>query len=203
MTVPRKDGIGCCDKKEVLVSVYVERPRPRSAPGRRRHIHHRRYDYLRLGDERPSYYRGGQGYDRKAELLLYSRRLREAARSRSVAPAPAPRDQYRNSVPKNPERIAKIVSAKGKQPGTCFGDWKRLLVPSFVRSYLVGYKQRSSKRRRRKKKKEIRKTGSNSDEMSAAVVSSNKKEVGIRVEARLQASEAEVIIRFLNSEKPG
>lgn len=83
----------------MVVSVYVERPRRKvssSNPDRRHggyHHHHHHHHEV------------GAGYNRRADLLLYSQQLREVARSKSAGPAA---DQNSQLATNHPQLAAKV-----------------------------------------------------------------------------------------------
>ncbi|CAK7356264.1 unnamed protein product [Dovyalis caffra] len=80
-------------EKAVLVHVYVERPRKRrssssSSSNSHHHHHHHHYVHHIIKQELTPHKNGdsGKGYSRRAELLHYSQRLRESARSATSSP---------------------------------------------------------------------------------------------------------------------
>ncbi|XP_039028730.1 uncharacterized protein LOC120162692 [Hibiscus syriacus] len=111
-----------CERKTVFVTVCVEKPR-RRAPYR--YVHHtimkQQLIQQKLGG-------ADKGYDRRAQLLLYSRRLRESARSSTFkALQSKPVSSTDHQKPSN-----KIVGVQRKvthcrTPG-CFDKW-RVMVP--------------------------------------------------------------------------
>ncbi|KAJ8633822.1 hypothetical protein MRB53_027158 [Persea americana] len=131
----------CCGEESVVVSVYVERPRRRvsaSDPSSRRGGHHHHHHHHKVGG----------GYNRRADLLLYSQQLREAAQSRSAGPTP---DQHPQLATNHPQHTTKIITVVRKRKNlrtpTCLGDWKKVLIPSFIKSWegTQGKKERRKK----------------------------------------------------------
>lgn len=70
-------------EKGVWVAVYVEKPRRRSLSNRHQQQHHHHHQHhLRQAKGACN----GRGYNRKAQLLEYTRQLRESARSQASSP---------------------------------------------------------------------------------------------------------------------
>ncbi|XP_077234316.1 uncharacterized protein LOC143876499 [Tasmannia lanceolata] len=155
----------CCGEKAVLVTVYVEKPRRQRhvSPNRHRHHHHHHHHRYHRLKQKETHSRGGGAYDRRADLLLYSQHLRETARSESVANTPV---HPPLSAPNNPQHITRAISVhrKRKYSPTCLGDWKKVLLPSFIRS--LGHFQR-----KKEKKKTKKQSGSVANKMNALVKS--------------------------------
>lgn len=84
------DQAKLCKEKVVLVSVYVERPRKRRVSSNNRHHHHHQYVHHSIKQEVTLNKHGdvaGKGYNRRAELLLYSQRLRQSGPSPESSPS--------------------------------------------------------------------------------------------------------------------
>ncbi|MCL7024883.1 hypothetical protein MKW94_006613 [Papaver nudicaule] len=178
-----KGAAGCCTTKAVLVTVYVVKPNiagRSSSPQRRvfqrrnhqllhnRHrikqaaIHHQLHNYpykksITGGAVARRKGQGGEGngYDRKAELLRYSHRLRESAKSMAFTPV-----LLTSHTPLQVPTKSKPVGGdnnKHRFPGfpTCFGKFKILFNPRFISS-LVSFNSCKSAVRRMKNKKHRR-----------------------------------------------
>ena len=70
--------MACCKEKAVLVAVYEEKPRKRRTVTRNKdnikhHHHHHHHHHLHIHESKKS-----EGNNRKAELLSYSKHLRES-----------------------------------------------------------------------------------------------------------------------------
>ncbi|KAK4557706.1 hypothetical protein RGQ29_007462 [Quercus rubra] len=82
----------CRKEKAVLVTVYVERPRKKASTNHHHHHHHHHYLHHTTKREVTQVNHGasgpGKGYDRRAQLLQYSKRLRESSRSATITPLP-------------------------------------------------------------------------------------------------------------------
>ena len=76
----------------MLVTVYVERPRKKASTNHHHHHHHHHYLHHTTKREVTQVNHGasgpGKGYDRRAQLLQYSKRLRESSRSATITPLP-------------------------------------------------------------------------------------------------------------------
>ncbi|XP_022718384.1 uncharacterized protein LOC111276796 isoform X2 [Durio zibethinus] len=121
----------CC--KAVLVTVYVEKPRMRAFS---KQSHHHRHHYLHhtIQKEIIQHKHGGaagKGYNRKAELLHYSQRLRESARSASSTPFQSNPVSSNDQQPSN-QIISVQRKPKYSKTPTCFDNWG-ILIPSFLR----------------------------------------------------------------------
>ncbi|XP_073047058.1 uncharacterized protein [Primulina eburnea] len=114
-------SITCCREKAVLVTVYVEKPRLRSRSSENglssshRHHHHIYHD-ISKHDKR------GRGYNRRAELLEYSRQLRATSVVASNSKAP----------PTSEVLPAKRKPKRATSP-SCLGKWDSL-IPSFFKT---------------------------------------------------------------------
>ncbi|XP_057510459.1 uncharacterized protein LOC130792884 [Actinidia eriantha] len=124
----------CCKDKAVIVAVYVETPRKRRFSSNNHHHH--------LHLHQPKH--GGGVYNRRAQLLDYSRRLRESARSGPSNPLnPKP-------VSSSNQQPMKQITAVGSKPKhgkvpACLGNCK-IAIPSFLKSLttLQAKKQRKT-----------------------------------------------------------
>ncbi|XWS38656.1 hypothetical protein CRYUN_Cryun19dG0149600 [Craigia yunnanensis] len=111
----------CCKEKAVLVTVYREKPRKRTSSNHqhRHYLHH-------------TIKQAGKGYNRRAELLHYSQRLRESAGSAASTPL---QSKPVSSIDQQPSNKIITVQRKPKYSKTsaCFDNWG-ILIPSFLRS---------------------------------------------------------------------
>ncbi|XP_057476405.1 uncharacterized protein LOC130764283 isoform X2 [Actinidia eriantha] len=126
--------VTCSKDKAVLVAVYVETPRKRTFSSN--HHHH-------IHLHQPKH--GGGGYNRRAQLLDYSRHLRESARSGS-SPKPV------SSSNQQPMKQITAVGSKpknGKVPA-CLGNCK-IAIPSFLRSLTTLQAKKQTKTTMKKK----------------------------------------------------
>lgn len=88
--------------KGVWLSVYVEKPSKRKSVSRNHHHHYHHHHHLYVHSARKLTGNNGGGYSRKAQLLEYSRQLRESARSQANSPLlqpnpkPASQDHHQN-----------------------------------------------------------------------------------------------------------
>lgn len=73
----------CLKKKTVFVAVYVEKPTKRRLTITNSNGHHHHHYDLHIHRSK-----NGGGYDRRAELLSYSHRLREVAKSTVISSSP-------------------------------------------------------------------------------------------------------------------
>ncbi|WOG87062.1 hypothetical protein DCAR_0206282 [Daucus carota subsp. sativus] len=115
------------NQKSVLVAVFVERPRKRGllASNNHHHHHHHHHHHLHLHQS----HKHGGGSNRKADLLDYSRRLRDSA------PNTPNRHHHQNkpssvsSIIQQP--INQIMAAQSKRKHqkapSCMGNWKGFL----------------------------------------------------------------------------
>lgn len=70
-----------CLKKAVLISVYEEKPtKIKDHRHKHHHHHHHHYVYHSIQQDKGGDQPTGKGYNRRAELLLYSQRLRQSVR---------------------------------------------------------------------------------------------------------------------------
>ncbi|XVE57551.1 hypothetical protein DITRI_Ditri04bG0099500 [Diplodiscus trichospermus] len=115
----------CCKDKEVVITVYVEKPRTRASLN---HHHYLHQTIKKLHIQ----HMHGKGYNRRAELLHYSRRLRESARSASSAPLQSKPVSSNDQQPSN-KIIAVQRKPKYPKAPACFDNWGTL-IPSFLRS---------------------------------------------------------------------
>ncbi|XWS49175.1 hypothetical protein CRYUN_Cryun13aG0141300 [Craigia yunnanensis] len=124
----------CCKDKAVLITVYVEKPRMRASSNHQNHHHHQHYLHHTIKKELIQHKHGGadRGYNRRAELLHYSQRLRESARSSSSTPLQSKPVSSNDQQPSN-----KIITVQRKpkysKTPACFDNWG-ILIPGFLRS---------------------------------------------------------------------
>ncbi|KAH9776952.1 hypothetical protein KPL71_006864 [Citrus sinensis] len=137
-----------CGEKGVLISVYEEKPRRRRIAASRQqqqqqhhhhHHHHHQHRYHCLYNDLDSA-GTGKGYNRRAELLQYSRTLRESpqpspAASTPLLLKPKPTPTSSKFQPPSPKTVAVQRKPSSAKTPTCLGDWK-ILIPSFVRSLI-------------------------------------------------------------------
>ncbi|KAL4602314.1 hypothetical protein ACB092_10G044200 [Castanea dentata] len=148
-----------CKEKAVLVTVYVERPRKRKvSTNHRQHHHHNHYLHhttkrgvtqVNHGAHGP----GNKGYDRRAQLLQYSKHLRESSQSATTTPLPLRPTSSSNQQPSTQIAAFQRKRKQDRAPA-CLGIWK-ILLPNFFR-YLI-----FSKARKERKKKKHRGSKSN------------------------------------------
>ncbi|KAK9927715.1 hypothetical protein M0R45_024885 [Rubus argutus] len=117
--------VPCWKDKPVFVSVYVERPASTTRHHHHHHHHHRHFHHtikqevIHRGDGA-----GGKGYttSRIAELLQYSQRLRQSARTAPPSIRPVPNPNHTS----NPQTQAEIVAVprkpKNAKAPNCFGN---------------------------------------------------------------------------------
>ncbi|KAI4327193.1 hypothetical protein L6164_019683 [Bauhinia variegata] len=136
-------NVTCCKDKVVLVRVYVEKPRKKRESSNHHH-HHHHYHFHQTFRREVVQGTAGKGYDRKAELLRYSQRLRQSARSAPSIPLLS-----NKQIPNNNRQLIKIVPSQRKpktsEKPSCFGNWK-LTIPSFLRS-LTSTKSKKKRKR--------------------------------------------------------
>ncbi|KAL7167019.1 hypothetical protein ACSBR2_037641 [Camellia fascicularis] len=139
-----------CKEKAVLVAVYVETPKKRRLSSNNHHHdshHHHHYHQHYL--HQPKHGANGGRYNRRADLLDYSRHLRASAQSGPSTPVLHPKP-----VPSEPNNqpMTQIIGVGDKTKGSkvtrlpsCLGNLK-LVIPSFLRSF-------QAKKERKKKKR--------------------------------------------------
>ncbi|CAK9173314.1 unnamed protein product [Ilex paraguariensis] len=156
----------CCREKAVLVAVYVERPRKRRLLANQQH-HHHHHHHLYLHQAKRGAHGGGS--NRKADLLNYSRHLRESARSGQSSPSlPNPKPVSHNHQPLMTQMIAVPSKPKNARVPACLGNWK-IIIPSFLRSLTTSHP-------RKEKKKRKKNSGSTATRMKAVMKSFQVKE---------------------------
>ncbi|KAK8650253.1 hypothetical protein V6N13_139899 [Hibiscus sabdariffa] len=140
----------CRERKTVLVTVYVEKPRRRASSKHQHYLHHtiikQELIQQKLGG-------AGKGYNRRAQLLHYSRRLRESARS-STFKALQSKSDFSTDQQKpsnkdifNPSRIEGVQrKATYSRTAGCFDKW-RMVVPSFMRCLTNFHAKKSGKKK--------------------------------------------------------
>ncbi|PON64644.1 hypothetical protein PanWU01x14_123560 [Parasponia andersonii] len=119
--------------KAVILTRHVERPRIIVA--NHQHHHHHHHVHHTIKREVIHYRRGADGkrfINRRAELLQYSKRLRESARLPALTPSlPMPISSNNHQYPEN-----KVVNARRKPKDggtpTCLGNCK-LTIPNFFK----------------------------------------------------------------------
>ncbi|XAR70541.1 hypothetical protein NMG60_11027429, partial [Bertholletia excelsa] len=110
-------------EKAVIVTLYMETPRRTKLS--LKNNHHHRYHHLDL----PKSGGYGRGYNRKAELLEYSRCLRESAQSalsEPLNPRPTPSN---NQQPKQTAAVHR--KPKEARVTDCAGNMK-IVFPNFI-----------------------------------------------------------------------
>ncbi|KAL6008325.1 hypothetical protein ACLOJK_033834 [Asimina triloba] len=175
----------CCGEKDVVVSVYVEKPRSSFKPHSSSSYHDGQRHHGRLDG----------GPNRRANLLRYCQNLRETVTAESAALIPSRRSSSSDAStttkmktmatdirlssdlssvarplpPPAKEHATKIISAgaprRHSKTPACFGDLGEL-IPRFMKS-LMGLGRRKEK----KKKKQKTQHGSASSRMSAVIKS--------------------------------
>ncbi|XP_027085501.1 uncharacterized protein [Coffea arabica] len=135
-------------QKGVWVAVYVERPRSRRrllSNSRQPQHHHHHHQHLHLHQDCNT-----RGYNRKAQLLEYSRQLRESARSQASSPLLHPKPVANHNHHRQPmtQMIAVQKMRRHAVTPTCMGNWK-LLVPGFFRSLLMPHNKKPKNKRKR------------------------------------------------------
>ncbi|KAL9368872.1 hypothetical protein Peur_040071 [Populus x canadensis] len=147
--MPRKMA-KLCRGKAVIVSVYEERPGKRRVSSSS-NSHHHHYVHHVIKQEVTLHKNGDsrKGYSRRAELLHYSRRLRESALSATSSPS-VPKPISSNKHHHQP--TTNIVAAPSKPrfsrstSPTCLGNWK-ILIPNICRSLTsIQAKQKKKKK---------------------------------------------------------
>nr|KJB22011.1 hypothetical protein B456_004G192100 [Gossypium raimondii] len=120
------------EQKAVFVTVYVEKPRRRAS------LKHSPSLHQIINQELIQHNHGGagKGYNRRAELLHYSRRLRESAQSSAS-----------RALQSKPIRAVQRKATYSRTPA-CFDKWG-ILVPSVFRSLknLLQSKKTENKRK--------------------------------------------------------
>nr|DAD47632.1 TPA_asm: hypothetical protein HUJ06_017569 [Nelumbo nucifera] len=117
----------CFGEKVVLVIVYVEKPTRRKATAsasaslsHNHQLHHSIKQGFTCGKSASP---AGRGYNRRAELLHYSRCLRESAPPVSSTPVHPPRQQ----ASKNQQRLKAKIKSKYFSAPACLCFWKILI----------------------------------------------------------------------------
>ncbi|KAL8088927.1 hypothetical protein AgCh_038626 [Apium graveolens] len=159
--MPTKMVTGGKNQKSVLVAVFVERPRKRrllpsnGGPEKHYHHHHHHHHHLHLHQ---AHNKGGSS-NRRAELLDYSRRLRDSAPNTPKHHHQTKPAASVSSIIQQP--INQIMAAQSKRkhekaPG-CMGNWR-----SFLKSLTMPSKG--------KKKKKTNSTSTNFTATKAKVI---------------------------------
>lgn len=134
-------------QKGVWVAVYVERPGSRrrlSSNSRQpQHHHHHHHQHVHLHQACNT-----RGYNRKAQLLQYSRQLRESARFQASSPLlhPKPAANHEHRQPMT-QMIAVQKKRRRAVTPTCMGNWK-LLIPGVLRSLLMSHNKKPKNKRK-------------------------------------------------------
>ncbi|OIS99726.1 PREDICTED: uncharacterized protein LOC109231305 [Nicotiana attenuata] len=119
-------------ERTVYVSVLVEGPRRKRSSSSNNKYHHQHLHIRQVAN--------GGGYNRKAQLLDYSRNLRATARSQPSTPLVPQPIQRQNS---------QIVAVKNKPRyvslPTCMGSWK-FVMPRFLRTFMPQNKKSKKKK---------------------------------------------------------
>ncbi|KAL4340826.1 hypothetical protein GQ457_08G025940 [Hibiscus cannabinus] len=121
----------CRERKTVLVTIYVEKPR-------RKHQHYLHHTIIKQELIQQKLGGAGKGYNRRAQLLHYSRRLRESARSSTFKALQSKSDSSTDQQKPSNKDICnpRVVGVQGKatysRRAGCFDKW-RIVVPSFMR----------------------------------------------------------------------
>ncbi|KAK6262813.1 hypothetical protein QUC31_008629 [Theobroma cacao] len=152
-----------CQDMAVLVTVYAEKPR-RSVSSN--HQHNRQHHYLHhtIKQELIKHGGAGKGYNRRAELLHYSQRLRESARS-AASTALQSKPVSSNDQQASNKIVAVQRKPKCSRTPACFDNWG-ILIPRFLRSLTTLQAKKTGK-----KKQHCRSTAKNSSMMRAAMKS--------------------------------
>ncbi|KAJ9173311.1 hypothetical protein P3X46_016462 [Hevea brasiliensis] len=157
-----------CLKKAVLVSVYEEKPTKRrvsSTNHRHHHYHpHHRYVHHSIQQERDDDSPTGKGYNRRAELLLYSQRLRHSVRPAESSHLLDPKStsSTSNILQSAVNAVAVKRKPKDKRTPNCLGNWK-ILSLKFCRSLTSVQVKKENKKKKH--------TGSTSNAMKVVMKS--------------------------------
>ncbi|CAA3014627.1 Hypothetical predicted protein [Olea europaea subsp. europaea] len=125
----------CYGRKTVLVAIYVEKPRRTH-----RYQHQHRYDHF----PQATHVHNNGGYNRKAELLKYTKHLRESNHSAGASSITCMKRSPKIQITPAAKTTRKPKS--GRTP-TYVGKWK-FLLPNFF-----GCMASASKPKKKKKKK--------------------------------------------------
>ncbi|KAF3672284.1 hypothetical protein BC332_00671 [Capsicum chinense] len=123
-------------ERTVYVAVLVEGPRRRKNSSTNNKIHHYQHQHLHV-----RHVVNGRGYNRKAQLLEYSRNLRAANRSQPSVSQPVQRQNSQIVAVKNKPKYVTVPA--------CMGNWK-FVMPRFLRSFMS-----QNKKSKKKKKKNM------------------------------------------------
>ncbi|KAJ1415054.1 hypothetical protein SESBI_18416 [Sesbania bispinosa] len=129
--------------KAVVVSVYVEKPREKRPSSIQLHNHHYHVHHTDRKEVIPG--SASKGYDRRSGLLKYSHFLRESAKGASSTPL-LTKCSTNNFQP--PIQMVPLRKPKNAERPASLGNWK-LLIPSFLRSWLNAQKMEKKKKRMR------------------------------------------------------
>ncbi|OAY60134.1 hypothetical protein MANES_01G088600v8 [Manihot esculenta] len=150
-----------CLKKAVLISVYEEKP-TKTKDHRHKHHHHHHYVYHSIQQDKGGDQPTGKGYNRRAELLLYSQRLRLSVRPAESSHLLDPKPVSSNIQQPAVKAVAVQRKPKDKRTPHCLGNWK-ILSLKFCRSMTSV----QAKKEKRKKKQ----TGPKSNAMKGVMKS--------------------------------
>ncbi|XVF13486.1 hypothetical protein REPUB_Repub08aG0211800 [Reevesia pubescens] len=151
MRLPTKTAT-CSKEKAVLVTVYVEKQRRRAPSNHHYQLHHTIKQAA------------GKGYNRRAELLHYSQRLRDSARSAASTHLQSKPVSSNDQQPSN-ETITVERKPKYSKTPACFDRWG-ILIPSFLRSLMTLQPKKTGKQ-----KKNVESTSSNNMKVKAVMKS--------------------------------
>ncbi|GKD92857.1 hypothetical protein Tco_1372694 [Tanacetum coccineum] len=108
--------MACCKEKAVLVAVYEEKPRKRRTTRNNdnikhhHHHHHHHYHHLHVDESKKR-----EGNDRRAELLSYSKHLRESKKIEASTSTHRRPKSLETSTRKDQETLASVLYVENKQ----------------------------------------------------------------------------------------
>ncbi|XP_015085824.1 uncharacterized protein LOC107029042 [Solanum pennellii] len=134
-------------ERTVYVAVLVEGPTRKRSNSTNNKFHHFQHQHLHV-----KHVANGRGYNRKAQLLDYSRNLRASNHHQSKPSTP--------SVPQQVQRQnSQIVAVKNKPKyvsvPACMGNWK-FVMPRFLRSFMTQNKKSKKKKNMASKTNKIK-----------------------------------------------
>ncbi|KAI3804390.1 hypothetical protein L1987_25889 [Smallanthus sonchifolius] len=142
----------CCKEKVVLVAVYEEKPKKRRLTTRKNdNIKHHHHHHLHV---HPS--KNGEG-NRRAELLSYSQRLREASKLKASTPDSHCPKSLVASITNNQETKTQVHDVQKEQ------KLKKKSRPLDMKSILKCFAMSHAKRKVKKKKKKKKSMDSTSN----------------------------------------
>ncbi|XP_050377944.1 uncharacterized protein LOC126795157 [Argentina anserina] len=148
--------------KPVLVSVYVEMPKRRPPPLTHHHHHYHVHHTVEREAVSPRGSADGKGYttSRRAELLQYSQRLRQSARTAPASLSPSTPILPDSNHTSNPQPHAQIVTfpTKPKNPKapTCFGNCRSPTIFGPLTSFHAKKERKTRKKRAYNASKKIK-----------------------------------------------